>query len=460
MTSPSAPGPGLYGLARVSAMTAVALGLLLAVLDYSVANVALPTIGHDLHVAPSDSIWVVNAYQFASLVALLPFAALGSRVGFARMCRIGTAIFIVASILCALSHTLVEISLARVLQGLGSACILSVNLALVRFIYPPAELGKGIGLNGLVIGVGVALGPSIGAAVLSVTSWPWIFWLNVPLGGAALALASFTLPQTPRSSAPYDAPHALLSVLALGGIALGLDEFAHGHLGLTGFGPLLLGALAIGILWSRQHDRPDPIFPADLLKHGPFRTAFLVGVMGFLTSNLFMISIPFTLEAVFAKSASLTGLLITAWPIGVTIASPVSGRLADRLPVGLVSSLGLLLTGVGFFALCCLPPTAPNLVIAATILIAGTGFGIFQPPNNRAMMASARTGREGGASGMVSLSRLSGQTLGATSVACLFMYLPTRASMLCLALASSCALITATVSGSRLLNRRPKRPLL
>ncbi|MFT8980390.1 MFS transporter, partial [Gluconobacter oxydans] len=356
-----------------------------------------------------------------------------------------------------LTHTLTEISLARILQGLGSACILSVNLALIRFIYPPKELGKGIGLNGLVVGLGVALGPSIGAAMLSVASWPWIFWLNVPLGGTALLLGFFALPATPRSSAPYDMPHTLLSVLALGGIALGLDEFAHGHLGLKGFGPLAIGCAAICILWYRQHDHAAPIFPADLLKHRPFRTAFLVSVMSFMSSNLFMISIPFTLQTVLAKSASLTGLLITAWPIGVTIASPISGRLADRLPVGLVSSCGLLLTGCGFVILCCLSPTASDPMIAVAILIAGIGFGIFQPLNNRAMMANTRAGREGGASGMVSLSRLSGQTLGATSTASIFMYVPSRASLLCLILAAFCALIAAVISGSRLLTVRTAR---
>ena len=182
-------GEGLYGLPRALAMFAVALSVLLSVLDYAIANVALPTIARDIHASPSSSIWVINAYQMACLATLLPLASLGSRLGFARLCRIGLATFVVASVFCAMSHTLLELALARALQGIGGACIMSVNIALVRFIYPHAEIGKGIALNGVVVATGVALGPTIASAVLSVADWPWIFLINLPLGGAAMVAA-------------------------------------------------------------------------------------------------------------------------------------------------------------------------------------------------------------------------------------------------------------------------------
>jgi MFS family permease len=167
----SAPHDGLYGAARYLAMFAVALSVLLSVLDYAVVNVALPSIAEDIHTSDSNAIWVVNAYQLASLIALLPLAAMGDRVGHARMCRIGLMLFVVASLLCAVSRTLPELTAARALQGFGGACIMSVNAALVRFIYPGSVLGRGIALNGLVVALGVALGPTVAAAVLALATW-------------------------------------------------------------------------------------------------------------------------------------------------------------------------------------------------------------------------------------------------------------------------------------------------
>lgn len=128
-------GEGLHGAARVRAVTAVALSVLLALLDYAIANVALPTIAGDLHVSPAAAVWIVNAYQLASVVSLLPMAALGTRIGFARLCQIGLALLTVASLFCALSHTLLALALARAVQGVGGACIMSVSIALIRFIY-------------------------------------------------------------------------------------------------------------------------------------------------------------------------------------------------------------------------------------------------------------------------------------------------------------------------------------
>ncbi|MDD2705450.1 MAG: MFS transporter, partial [Acidocella sp.] len=155
------PHDGLNGFARHKAMFAVALAVLLSVLDYAVVNVALPSIARDIHTSDSASIWVVNAYQLASVISLLPVAAMGDRVGHARMCRIGLALFVIASLLCAVSRTLPELAVARALQGFGGACIMGVNAALVRYIYPAKMLGRGIALNGLVVALGVALGPTV-----------------------------------------------------------------------------------------------------------------------------------------------------------------------------------------------------------------------------------------------------------------------------------------------------------
>ncbi|MBB2195951.1 MAG: MFS transporter [Gluconacetobacter sp.] len=443
-------GEGLYGLPRALAMFAVALSVLLSVLDYAIANVALPTIAQDIHASPSSSIWVINAYQMACLATLLPLASLGSRLGFARLCRIGLATFVVASVFCAMSHTLLELALARALQGIGGACIMSVNIALVRFIYPHAEIGKGIALNGVVVATGVALGPTIASAVLSVADWPWIFLINLPLGGAAMVAALVYLPATPRSLSSFDLPSAALNVVAIGCLVVGLDSLAHRSGPVVAVWLLLIGGAAFFQLARRQTGRSDPMLPLDLLAVPDFLIAFSVGSLAFVASNFFIISMPFTLETVLHRSAVATGLLITPWPVGIVAISPLVGRLADRVPAGILSSIGLCVTGTGFVLLCLLPADAGNLDIAWRIAIAGMGFGIFQAPNNRAMMVAAPRGRSGSASGMVSVARLWGQTMGAMFVALTFGFVRHDPTLRCLELAAACAYGAALISSSRL----------
>lgn len=438
---------GLHGTARTRAMLAVALSVLLSVLDYAVANVALPSIAHDIHASSSQSIWVINAYQLASLSMLLPLASIGARIGFARMCRLGIALFLVASICCAVSHSLLELALARALQGAGGACIMSVNIALVRFIYPHAELGRGIALNGLVIGTGVALGPTVGSIVLSFADWPWIFWINLPLGLAALLLASLALPVTPRSERSIDRVGIVLTVLAFSTTVVGVDDLVHGGSTL-GVAVVLIGIVCWGALLRWQHRRPDPIVPMDLLRTGSFAIAFLVGTTGFIASNFFIIAMPFTLETIFHRPPTVTGFLITPWAVGVAVMSYLIGKAADRFPAAVLSSIGLAITSSGFLMLWLLPETATNFDIIWRTGWAGAGFGMFQPPNNRAMMIAAPRGREGGASGLVSVARLGGQTMGALLVAAVFVF-SRHASSLCLLCAACTAAGGATLSVSR-----------
>src|SRR5438105_9726599 len=177
---------GLPLPARYWAILTIALGLTMAVLDGAIANIALPTIAREMRVDPASSIWVVNAYQLAVTISLLPLASLGEIVGYRRVYQAGLAVFTVASLGCALSDTLATLTLARVVQGFGAAGIMSVNTALVRFIYPRRLVGQGVGLNAMVGSVSSAVGPTVAAGILSVASWQWLFAINVPIGLAAL----------------------------------------------------------------------------------------------------------------------------------------------------------------------------------------------------------------------------------------------------------------------------------
>jgi DHA2 family multidrug resistance protein-like MFS transporter len=431
-------------------MLAVSLSILLSVLDYAVANVALPSIAADIHTTTSNSIWVINAYQLANVVALLPLASLGERVGYARMCRVGLVVFVLASVACAVATNLPVLAAARAFQGLGGACIMSVNAALLRFIYPSRILGKGIALNAMVIALATALGPTVAAAVLSVAGWPWLFLINIPLGGAALLFAKTSLPDTPRTNRSFDAISAGLNAMAFGALIVGGDRIAHQSDILLTVVILALGVASLTMLVRRQLGQTEPLFPVDLLALPDFRVAVLVGFLSFIGSNLFIISTPFMLQEAFHRSAVATGLLITPWPLAIVLVGPAVGWLSDRYSAGVLSSIGMIVNSFGFLMLSQLPHDPSNVDIIWRIGLAGAGFGFLQPPNNRSMLLSAPRSRAGGASGMISMTRLLGQTVGAMAVAMIFGFMPTGSATICLESASVAALVAALLSASRL----------
>lgn len=201
---------GLPAPRRLWAMVTMGLALTMAVLDGSIANVALPVIALDLGISPSDSVWVVNAYQLIVVMSLLPLASLGEIVGYRRVYVAGIALFTLASLICALSTSLEMLAIARAVQGFGAAGLMSVNTALLRYIWPQRSFGRGLGINALVVSVSAAAGPTVAAAILAVADWPWVFAVNVPFGILTI-LAAGTLPTNPKGNFRFDLPSALLS---------------------------------------------------------------------------------------------------------------------------------------------------------------------------------------------------------------------------------------------------------
>ncbi|MDU6673554.1 MAG: MFS transporter, partial [Bradyrhizobium sp.] len=214
---------------RTWAIVTIALGIVLAVVDGAIANVALPTIARDLNASPAFSIWIVNGYQLAVTISLLPLASLGEIIGYRRVYLAGLVLFTAASAFCALADNLPLLTLARILQGFGAAGILSVNSALVRFTYPQALLGRGIGINAMVVAVSAAVGPTIAAGILAVGSWPWLFAINVPLGIVTFVFGFRFLPHTPRAPHMFDWQSAALSAVTFGFLIAAVDSLGHGE---------------------------------------------------------------------------------------------------------------------------------------------------------------------------------------------------------------------------------------
>jgi DHA2 family multidrug resistance protein-like MFS transporter len=441
---------------RYWAIATVALGITMSVLDSAIANVALPTIAHDLHTDAAFSIWVVNAYQLAITISLLPLSSLGDIVGYRRIYLAGLSLFTIASLACALSHTLTELALARVLQGFGAAGIMSVNTALIRFIYPHARLGRGIAINTVVVAISAAAGPTIASAILSVASWPWLFAVNLPIGIIAVAIAARALPGTPRGTHGFDFAGALLSAGTFGFLIGGIDAGGHGEAGKLVAGELALALACGGFLVRRELSRRAPLFPVDLLGIPIFALSVGTSICSFAAQMLAFVALPFHLQQQFGYSAVQTGLLITPWPLAIVVAAPLAGRLADRYPAGLLGAAGLLVFAAGLIALSLLTSHADFWNVAWRMAVCGLGFGFFQAPNNRALIGSAPRNRSGGASGMLGTARLLGQTMGAALVALLFGRLGAHATTMALDIAAGFAVAAAGVSSLRLFQKAPE----
>ncbi len=436
--------------ARVYAMLPLALGITLAVLDSAVANVALPAIARQFHESAAQSIWVISSYQLVIAVLLLPFASLGDLIGYRRIYLFGLTVFTASSLACAMSDNLIELTMARVAQGLGAAALMSVNIALVRLIFPRSMLGRGVSLNATVVAVGSALGPTIASAVLAVASWRWLFAINVPLGIVAVTLGFRYLPASPRRSGNFDFKSALLNIVTFGALLLGLNSYAHAVAGGLTAVELLIAVLVGAVFVKRELRQPRPLLPLDLLARPLFALSIATSFFSFTAQMLAFVCLPFYLQQVLGKSQVETGLLMTPWPAVIILVAPLSGVLSDHYPPGLLGAVGLILMGIGLAALAMLSPNPQTWSILWRTGLCGVGFGLFQSPNNKTILASAPPERSGGASGMLGTARLFGQTVGAALVALLFNLFGQHGTVVALAAASLCSLVAAVMSGLRL----------
>jgi len=411
---------GLPLAERRIAILATGLGTLLSMMDSTIANVALPTIAIDLGATASASIWIVNAYQLAIVMLIVPLATCGDIVGYPRIYRCGLIIFIVASIICAMSHTLATLALARFVQGIGAAAMTTTIGSLNRLAYPRAMLGRAAGQGALMVAVGAAAGPVVAGTVLHFAPWPWLFLINIPLGIIALGLSLRSLPDHLGSLARFDWPSAVMSATSFGLLIATISAVGH-HEGPAPVAAFLIATLALGALFVRRQQRLTvPMFGIDLFAKPVFSLSILSSVTSFIAQTVAYVALPFLFENVLGHSPFVTGLLMLPWLVAAGIMAPIAGRLSDRFEPGIMGGLGMMIMAIGLSALVFTPPHASIVDVVWRMAVCGFGYGFFQSPNNRTILGTVARERTGAAQGILATARVTGQTLGAAIVALVF----------------------------------------
>ncbi len=437
---------------------ALQIVLVMTVLDVTLVNVALPVLAGEFHISNSSSVWIVTIYQLIITMLLLPVSSIGDLHSYKRTFLTGVVIFTTASALCALSQGFTMFVISRAIQGIGAACVMGVNIALVRLVYPREILGRGMALNAMCIAVATAAGPTIAGAILSVASWHWLFLINLPLGIAAFFIGWKLLPQNPRRDHKprFDWVSAIENMIVFGLIFYALGNFSRkGDIGLSI--TLLAVGMTVGYFYlRRQFHHDQPLLPVDLFRNSMYSMSIGTSVCSFIAQNVTMISLPFLYLNNYHFSEITTGLLMTPWPLATMIVSPIAARYVEKHNPGATAALGMAVFIVGVALLLCCGNAHAEWNIAWRMGICGIGYGMFQTPNNIVMVMATPVHRTGGAGGMQSTARLVGQTLGATIVSFVFAIIAVElnAVRICLIVSITFAAIAGTLSYVRTLGHK------
>lgn len=407
---------GLPGPERALAVLALITGTLMAVVDTTMINLALPTIAADLNASASRAVWITNMFQVVCAAFLLVFAGISELMTRRRIYLFGLSTFMVGALGAALSRNLEILLVFRALQGLGAAATLSIGPSLYRAIFPSRLLGSALGLSALVVAGGYAAGPTLSGVILSFVNWPWLFALNLPLGLCSLWLANRALPKDQPRQGSFDFLGALLSMLMLASFFLAMDAVGHAApVWQVGAWVMLSVASGAGFI-ARQRRAPYPLLPLSVFTEKRFTLAVSASGLAFIGQGLTFVALSFFYQEQMGFTPLETAWLFTPWPLAIMLVGPLAGRLADRINPSILSSIGLGLLIIGLVALALVDESVGVAESLWRTALCGIGFGLFQPPNNREMMASLPPERSANVSGVMSTVRTVGQSIGVALV--------------------------------------------
>jgi DHA2 family multidrug resistance protein-like MFS transporter len=432
---PDLPADGLPKPRRYWAIAAISFGTALLVLDGAIANVALPTIARDVGVTNAVVTNMVTVYQLALVMALLPFSSLGDRIGHRRFYQAGQGVFLVASALCLFAGSFWVLLGLRAVQALGAAMALSVSAAMLRQIYPAKNLGSGMGINSVIVASSAALAPTLGGFIVGNAPWQWVFAAAVPFAVVSLLLGR-ALPDPVRKEQPPEWLSGLWSAATMLLLVGGLQLATHEN-GAVGTPLAVAGVVSALLLVRRERKRTAPVVPVDLLAKPVLGFSALAAMACFIAAGALMLSLPFRLQEAMGYTPEEAGLLLLPFPLTMLVVSPLAGFVSDRVAPTKLGVTGMAIAIAGLMLLAFMPDDPGALGIGWRLAWTALGFGLFFSPNSRLLIGQAPRERAAAAGGLLSTSRLLGQTLAAVSVGIL---LATGAGLGPIPLFVSCAL--------------------
>ena len=397
-----------------------ATGILLSTIDSSALGVALPIVSADFGISVQNASWVVTTYQLTLTSLVLTAARLSEAWGFRRAYFLGYGLFFAGSLFSTFSFNLVSLILARLLQALGAAFLLAVNPALVVSAFGPKERGKGLGMIGGTVGLGLILGPLVGGVLTGYLGWRSIFWINLPISIFGILAARKIIPhQESRKAVLGWANLFWVSVVYCFLTFMSTLPQLGAHFSSY----LLAGGFLISLLVFLYFEKGKrPLVGVELYR----RTTFSLGILGLFLcyAGLFSATflVPFYLHQVLGEDAFSMGRVMSSIPLAVMLVAPAAGRLSDRLGNRWISAIGLMLSAAGIFSLILLESTSSPFRAVESLAMIGIGTALFQSPNSSSIMASVPEERLATAAGMIATIRNLGMAFGVAFGSTLFAF--------------------------------------
>lgn len=429
----------------------IGANVLMATLDISIVNISLPTMVESLHTNFATIQWVVLSYALVLTSMVLGAARLGDMVSKKRVFFIGLNIFTVGSLLCGLAPGVGWLICFRAFQGVGAVMTQALGAAIITEIFPVSERGRALGIMGGIVSVGLAMGPAIGGILIGVAGWRSIFLVNVPIGVITAFIVARQIPLLPprRSGQHFDALGAVIMLLSLVSYALAMTMSLQ-----VGFSDptiqLLLGGAIVGliILALLEKRLKEPMLDPKLFSNVLFTLNLLMGFLVFVCLAGVII-FPFFLEFVKGYPTEQVGLMMMVVPISMGIFAPLAGSMSDRFGSRAISFIGLLIVLGGCLSIGTMHKEVSALGYILRMIPLGVGLGVFQSPNNSAIMGAVPRERLGVASGLLTLSRTLGQATGVPLMGMLFIIFASRTGQMASDASLSNAPAEALVAGLR-----------
>ena len=395
-------------------LSAVGMGVFLATIDGSIVNVSLPTMVGSFQTDFALVQWVVLAYLLTVTTMMLGIGRLADIYGKKPIYTTGFIVFTIGSVLCGLSPTIYSLIGFRVVQAVGAAMIMALGMAIVTEAFPRSERGRALGIMGTIVSVGITLGPTLGGFIIQNLSWHWIFFVNLPIGIIGTFMVTRYVPSfKPPGGQRFDYLGALTLCVSLLSLLVGLTLGQRNGFGdsivlvLIGSFVILLGTFIFIELRMEQ-----PMIDLRLFRNSLFSVSLTSGFIIFICLSGSLILMPFYIQNVLGYDVQQTGLLMATVPVVLGVVAPISGSLSDRFGSRPITVVGLVVLTIGFLAVSSLNAETTTWGYILRFLPIGLGMGIFQSPNNSAIMGAAPRNRLGIASGMLAVTRTLGQTTG------------------------------------------------